>query len=122
MSIRSIALRATPLLGIALLVSGCTTAVNITSNPPGAHVFARGSGRAAYHWEKKGQAPVAYKSWYSAEKARVVWDDGTKSEIVRTPMMWTRSAEIHFEHPDSAKHTSEPAAPTPVEEEKKNDD
>ena len=52
---------------------------------------------------------MEYKSWYSAEKARVVWDDGTKSEEVRTPMAWTRTALIHFEHPDPARRTN--AAP-----------
>jgi hypothetical protein len=113
MTLRSISLLSAPLLGLMLLASGCTTAVSITSNPPGAHVFARGSGRAAYHWEKKGQAPVNYKSWYSAEKARVVWDDGTKSTIVRTPMAWHRSALIHFEHPEAARRTN--AAPAAAE-------
>ncbi len=93
------------LIGLAILAlgSGCATQVTINSNPPGAMVYARGSGRAAYRWEMKGAAPVTYKSWYSVEKSFVTWPDGTRSDVVRTPFGWNKAVTVDFAHPDKAR-------------------
>jgi hypothetical protein len=92
-----------PLLAAATLAVGCATRMTITSNPPGAVVYSRGSGRAAYRWELKGPAPVSYKSWYSAEKSFVTWPDGTRSEVRRTPLQWKKQVEVEFIHPQQAQ-------------------
>jgi hypothetical protein len=77
--------------------AGCATQVTVNSNPPGADIYARGSGRPAYRWEYRGKAPAEFKSYYSAVKTVAKWPDGKQSEVIRAKTGWTKSVELMLE-------------------------
>jgi len=52
---------------IGMLISGCSTYVTVSSETPGADVYARGKGRSAYRWRQVGKTPATYNSPYTAE-------------------------------------------------------
>lgn len=83
-----------------LLAAGCASTVKVTSDPPGALVRARGSGRASYRWKSVGLTPCEFETPYSAINACVQWEDGTVSETVRlhVPMM-SDPEPLHFRKP-----------------------
>ncbi len=87
-------------LGLLLLLSGCASTVPVTSDPPGAMVRARGSGRASYRWRTVGLTPCEFTVPYSAVVTYVQWRDGTQSEQRRIPLSnWRDPAPVHFEKP-----------------------
>jgi len=73
----------TSLFLLALLVSGCASTVRVESDPPGAMVRMRGSGRPIYRWRTVGLTPCEFKAPYSAIQTYVRWEDGAESEKVR---------------------------------------
>lgn len=94
---------ATLALTIAILVSGCASTVKVESNPPGALVRMRGSGRAIYRWKTAGLTPCEFKAPYSAIQTYVRWEDGTESEKIRVEIP-------KFSDPDPIRFTK-PTAP-----------
>ena len=94
-----------PIVGLAaLLGAGCATHVTVTSDPPGAAVYARGKGRSIYRAEFKGTTPVTFKMYYSAMQAQVRWPGAGRSEI--------RSQDLHFKrnvHMDFRQGEQNPA-------------
>jgi hypothetical protein len=86
----------------AVLLSGCATPVTVMSDPPGAAVYARGSGRAAYRWQYRGTAPVTFPAYYNAVLAFVRWPDGTRSDIRRGDCLLVDSVEMRFQAPPPA--------------------
>ena len=87
-----------PLCAAALLLAGCATPVTVTSTPPGAAVYSRGSGRPAFRWQYRGQTPVTFKMRYNAIQTFVRWpgDEGGRSEVRRTPLLFEDDVKIHF--------------------------
>jgi hypothetical protein len=85
-----------------ILASGCASTVKVTSDPPGALVRFRGSGRASYRWKTVGITPCEYRARYNAVKTVVFWKDGTASEIKRTEIPFVLFGEpepVHFTKP-----------------------
>ncbi len=68
------------------LMAGCASTVRVESDPPGALVRMRGSGRPIYRWRSVGLTPCEFKARYSAIQAYVRWEDGTESEKLRVPI------------------------------------
>ena len=91
------------LIASALLLTGCTTAVTVTSVPPGATVYARGSGRPSFKWEKKGvttaERPLVYTSAYSADKLFGVWEDGRRTPEIRIQHIFDRDVSVELVRP-----------------------
>ncbi len=90
---------------LAFVFSGCMTPVTVTTDPPGATVYCRGSGRPAYKWQYRGTTaggqPVVFKVPYNAIKTRVVWPaaDGKpsqQSDVVYTKILFKEDPVIHF--------------------------
>ena len=86
------------LLALALL-AGCATPVVVTSNPPGAAVYSRGSGRPAYRWRYRGNTPVTFKVPYNSIQTFVQWsgEDGQKSPVRYDKILFEDKVELHFE-------------------------
>jgi len=85
------------LFAVALMTAaGCSTTINVNSTPPGAEVYARGKGRAAYKWEYKGTTPVSYDSYYNKEQVRVRWDDKIFSDTQDVGLIGTDDAAVTF--------------------------
>ncbi len=84
------------LMLLALAATGCRTMVHVTSEPPGAEVYARGKGRAAYQWDHKGRTPVTYSSYYNKDIVRVRWPDMRFSEPQDAALLGQREASVHF--------------------------
>lgn len=83
-----------------LLLTGCASTVHVTSDPPGAIVRARGSGRASYRWRTVGLTPCEFPAEYSTIVTYVQWRDGTQSEQRRVPLSnWSDPPPVHFEKP-----------------------
>ncbi|MDD5708080.1 MAG: hypothetical protein PHR35_19350 [Kiritimatiellae bacterium] len=82
-----------------LLLAGCATPITVTSNPPGAAVYCRGSGRPAYRWSYRGNTPVTFKVPYNAVQTFVQWPapEGGRSEIRRDSLIFEDAAKLHFE-------------------------
>lgn len=78
------------------VVSGCTTAITVQTNPAGGTVYARGSGRTTFKYERKGVAnkPLTYESPYSADLITVVWTNEVKSVETRVPHLFKREASV----------------------------
>jgi hypothetical protein len=93
-----------PLLLCALLLAGCATPVTVTSNPAGASVYCRGSGRPAYRWKYRGNTPVTFKVPYNAIQTFVQWPDreGRRSEVRRSELLFEEAVKLHFERPAAA--------------------
>ena len=89
------------LTGLGMVAGGCSTAVTVKTDPPGATIWARGSGRNAYKWEEKGVAdsPLTYKSPYSADRIVAVWDGKTKSEEIRVRHIVAREVSVEIVKP-----------------------
>ncbi len=92
-------------LGSSLFV-GCMTPVTVTSDPPGASVYCRGSGRAAYKWKLRGTTaadkPVTFRVPYNAIQTRVQWPaeaglPAEGSEVVYTKLLFKEDPVLHFE-------------------------
>jgi len=85
---------------VSVLLAGCASTVKVVSDPPGAIVRARGSGRASYRWKTEGQTPCEFKTYYSTINACVQWPDGTNSEIVKVPMpLFSHPEPLNFKKP-----------------------
>ena len=99
MSVMRLATRVLPALAAAVWMSGCATPVTVTSTPPGAAVYCRGSGRPAYRWKYRGNTPVTYKVPYNAIQTFVQWP-GTpagRSEIRLDKVLFEKRVELHFD-------------------------
>jgi len=88
----------TLLLALACLSAvGCASTVKVTSDPSGALVRVRGSGRASYRWKSVGLTPCEFETPYSAVNACVQWKDGSVSEVVRLPIpVFGEPEPLHF--------------------------
>lgn len=107
---RLIALAASLALA-ATLATGCATHVAMTSDPSPATVYAKGCGRASYHWHVVGCTPMTYKSWYSHEVAFAKWTDGVQSAIQDLPGGGGAEGQTHFVRPTvTPVGTNAPAA------------
>lgn len=95
------------LVGLGALVvafTGCMTPVTVMTDPPGATVYSRGSGRPSYKWEYRGSTkngPVVFKVPYNAIKTRVCWpaENGkpaVQSEEVYTKLLFNDDPVIKF--------------------------
>lgn len=84
------------LCGCLLLASGCATPVTVRSNPPGASVYVRGSGRPAYRWTFKGNSPATFTVPYNAIQVFVRWPDGSRSEIRRASALFEEQLTLDF--------------------------
>lgn len=95
------------LVGLGALVAaftGCMTPVTVITDPPGATVYSRGSGRPSYQWEYRGSTkngPVVFKVPYNAIKTRVCWpaENGkpaVQSEEVYTKLLFNDDPVIKF--------------------------
>lgn len=82
------------LISTLLLGAGCATQVRVRTEPPGADVMARGSGRTAYRWENRGRAPVEFKVYYTAIQTVAVWPDGRKSPVTRTKLIGKKDVDL----------------------------
>ncbi len=92
--------RALSIALVSVLAVGCASTVKVTSDPPGAVVRARGSGRASYRWKTEGKTPCEFKTYYSTINACVQWPDGTISEIKRVPMpLFSHPEPLNFKKP-----------------------
>lgn len=92
-------------LGVLVLAfTGCMTPVTVITDPPGATVYSRGSGRPTYKWEYRGSTkdgPLVFKVPYNAIKTRVCWpaQDGkpaVQSEEVYTKILFKEDPVIKF--------------------------
>ncbi|OGV71544.1 MAG: hypothetical protein A2269_04645 [Lentisphaerae bacterium RIFOXYA12_FULL_60_10] len=93
------------------LLSGCqSTAITVKSDPSGATVYSRGSGRMGYVWEDKGVTPVTFPSKFNAQQTLVKWPDGSRSDVRRTDLMGEANVEILFTRP-TATPAIKPATP-----------
>jgi hypothetical protein len=81
------------------LLAGCATPVTVTSTPPGASVYCRGSGRPAYRWKYRGNTPVTFKVPYNAVQTFVQWPgpSATRSDIRHDKLLFRQDATLHFE-------------------------
>lgn len=95
----------------AALTTGCATHVAMTSDPSPATVFAKGCGRASYHWRAVGRTPMTYKSWYTHEVAFAKWGDGVQSAVQNLPGGCGAEGQTHFVKPDAAPVVSTNAFP-----------
>jgi len=84
------------------LTAGCATQVVMTSDPSPATVYAKGCGRASYHWRAIGCTPITYKSWYTHEIAFAQWNDGVQSAVQDLPGGCGEQGQAHFVKPASA--------------------
>lgn len=88
------------LFAAAVVFGGCASTVKVESNPSGALVRMRGSGRPIYRWKTVGLTPCTFKAPYSAIQTYVRWDDGSESEKVRiTVPKFSDPAPLFFEKP-----------------------
>ena len=96
----------------AILATGCATHVAMTSDPSPATVYAKGCGRASYHWRAVGCTPMTYKSWYTHEIAFAKWTDGVQSVVQDLPGGWGAEGQTHFVRPAAmpVSGTNAPAA------------
>ena len=85
----------------ATLATGCATHVAMTSDPSPATVYAKGCGRASYHWHAVGRTPMTYKSWYTHEIAFAKWTDGVQSAIQDLPGGCGAEGQTHFVRPEA---------------------
>lgn len=92
-------------LAALFALSGCMTPVTVTTDPPGATVYCRGSGRPSYRWKYRGATkdgqPVIFKVPYNAINTMVVWpaSDGRpamQSEAVHTSLLFKEDPVLHF--------------------------
>ena len=92
-------------LGATLLV-GCMTPVTVTTDPPGASVYCRGSGRAAYKWKFRGTTtadkPVTFRVPYNAILTQVKWPvqnglPAESSEVRYNNLLFKEDPVLHFE-------------------------
>jgi len=96
------------MLVLSLLAgAGCSTTVHVNSNPPGADVYAKGKGRAAYQWQHKGQTPVTYTSRHETELTRVRWPDAGYSPVQESALLFEDEVTLNFDQ------TKAPAARRP---------
>ncbi|NLF23781.1 MAG: hypothetical protein GX590_11560 [Lentisphaerae bacterium] len=86
------------LLALGLL-AGCATPVTVTSTPPGASVYCRGSGRPAYRWKYRGSTPVTFKVPYNAVQTFVQWPGATptRSDVRHDKLLFRDDVTLHFE-------------------------
>lgn len=91
------------LLLTTLIFSGCMTPVSVQTDPPGATVYCRGSGRPAYKWKPRGITapgkPVTFRVPYNAIQTFAYWPtpdgkSGVRSEIVKTKLLFEDDANI----------------------------
>lgn len=87
-----------------VLLAGCATPVTVTSNPAGASVYCRGSGRPAYRWKYRGSTPVTFKVPYNAIQTFVQWPapQSGRSEVRRSELLFEETVRLHFERPAAA--------------------
>lgn len=83
-------------------LSGCATHVTVSSEPSGAEVLARGSGRPSYGWKSRGIAPVTFKAHYNAIQTVARWPDGTVSAPKRTSLVMESNVHVHHEQAEAA--------------------
>ncbi len=83
-----------------VMATGCASTVRVESDPPGALVRMRGSGRAIYRWRTVGLTPCEFKANYSAIQTYVRWEDGTDSDKIRVTLpKWGDPAPVLFTKP-----------------------
>ena len=106
------------LLSAVLVGAGCTgTRINVTSEPSGARVWhAAATGPTAFYWYPKGNAPLSYYTVHQQELVKVVWPDGTTSDVQIGPadLLGYKIVDFDFKkmsRPDAT--TNRPAASPP---------
>lgn len=91
----------TCILTIYLLLGCAAVPVTVTSDPPGATVYAiRGYGSIIF--EPVGITPYIYPDTvFDVNHLKVVWPDGAESRIQSSPWNWSGGSErvVHFEKP-----------------------
>lgn len=94
-----------PCIAAAMLLAGCMTPVTVTTDPPGATVYSRGAGRAAYLYKYRGCTKdgdaVVFKMPYNAIKTMVVWpaENGkpaVQSQEIYTKLIFGDPPVLHF--------------------------
>lgn len=100
------------LAGACLFVgAGCAgTTISVSSDPAGATIYhAAGTGHLAYRWREKGMTPLTYYTVNQVEVVKLVWSDGTESEVKRGPVdVWgVKSAAFHFDKSGRAARSSD---------------
>ena len=90
-------------ISLCVMLSGCMTPVTVQTNPPGATVYCRGSGRAAYKWKPRGMTaegkPVVFKVPYNTIQTFAIWpaENGKpakRSEVVKTKLLFREDPVI----------------------------
>jgi hypothetical protein len=81
------------------------TPVTVVTDPPGATVYCRGSGRPAYKWKPRGMTqegkPVVFRVPYNAIQTLVIWpaENGkpaVRSEVVKSDLFFTEDPVLKF--------------------------
>ncbi len=79
---------------LSLLFTGCMTPVTVQTDPPGATVYSRGWGRAAYKWKPRGTTeadkPVVFSVPYNTIHTFAVWTDANGKPVRRSEEVETR--------------------------------
>lgn len=77
-----------------VVFSGCMTPVTVQTDPPGAVVYCRGSGRPAYKWKPRGMTeagkPVTFRVPYNAIETYAVWPAANGRPAVRSQKEYTK--------------------------------
>jgi hypothetical protein len=79
---------------LSLAFAGCMTPVTVMTEPAGATVYCRGSGRPSYRWEYKGSTagdqPVMFRVPYNAIKTYAVWPSENGKAPVKSAEVYTK--------------------------------
>lgn len=92
-------------LAAACCLAGCTTQINVQTDPGGAKIRYRGEGRAAFRWK---DAPTLGEARFPVRYGRIslyaLWPDGVRSETVTIPLSMRRKEEnVKLTRPDAVK-------------------
>ena len=78
----------------AAVFSGCMTPVTVQTDPPGAVVYCRGSGRPAYKWQVRGRTeadkPVTFRVPYNAIETYAVWNGADGKPVATSRKEYTK--------------------------------
>jgi hypothetical protein len=92
-------------VSICAVLSGCMTPITVQTDPPGATVYCRGSGRPAYKWKPRGMTaegkPVVFRVPYNTIQTFALWpaENGkpaVRSEVVKTKLLFRKDPVINF--------------------------
>lgn len=90
---------------LACCLAGCTTQINVHTDPSGAKIRYRGEGRAAFRWK---DAPTLGDASFPVRYGRIsvyaLWPDGVRSDPVTLPLsMWRKEETVNLTRPGTVK-------------------